>query len=503
MAYYDELQPVPNTDNEAVIFRIANSTKGTWYVRVKRHNANGYFKKTLKTTNIFEALKRANMYWMQVRDAESREIVLAPTNNFKTLFPKYMEARSKRSTKYVCDSVRRQFEMYYLDYFGNRNVGTITEGDYIRYLNTHRLDLSKHPSARKKPTLRTLVVEQTNLLSFLKWCYHNEKTRRPPSIGKLDKNTGWIVDGSLLDTSKLERRDTVSTTTYAHIREYFRHHRVLRPRDNREPKSVEFSRRRMHFYLISIYNFVCRPGEELLNLKFSDFTLCQSDLKETAYYMQMRTPYGKKNTKKKRVTFKDGTLVYFSTYDYPKYFSDWMEVLRQHGYPTGPNDYVFPVRKYDGNSDYHNGYAHYDKYDGEYIPWRSSNAASMLRRSRKHIKAYLTSLEDRDGKRRLTERISVEIDNFSPYSVRHLAIRNLIVDSNYSMTRAAERANTGLNMIRDYYYRYGIDPEGRVVSKHPEPSVANTKSTKDDVVNNLANSVRLQDARSRGKRNYS
>ena len=504
MAYYEELTPVPNTGGEACIYKIAGSVKGVWYVRIKRHNTSGYFKKTLKTTDYFTALKMANRHWLQVRDAEENRIILAPSNNFKTLFAKYLLYKKQKTTEHVVLSLQRQFEMYYLDYFGKTNIANITERDYTTYLNRHRLILSNFPTARKKPTLRTLCVEQSNLISFFKWSYSQGHTRYPPKIGRLEKNTQWIEDWKLVDTEKLERRDTISKTTYAHIREYYRFHKNIRPRDTHEGIEALISRRRMHFYLISIYNFVCRAGQELLMLKFKDFKLHQSDVRPDAYYMTMTTRYGKKVSRGIARGGKIRPLTYYSDYDYPESFNTWIKFLQEHGFPTDPDSYVFPVRKrtVHGDGKYHRNYRHYQQYDGDYMPWRSQNVVQTLKKSKPKIKEYIKGLENKDGKRRMTDTISLEVDYFAAYSVRHLAIRNLIVDSEYSITRAAERANTGVTMIEDFYYKYGVDPEKRIVSKHPDPSYGTTPKTSGLIVDELSNVISEVSSTNKRKRQY-
>lgn len=502
MAYYKNLTDLPHTGGEACIYQIEGAVKGVWYVRIKRLNSTGYFKKTLKTTDHFEALKRANMYWMQVREAEENRIILAPKNNFKSLFSKYMLYKQNKTTEYVCKALRRQFEMYYLDHFGSMNVGNITEQDYIQYLNGKRLDLSNFPTARKKPTLRTLCVEQNNLLSFLRWTYNKGHCRFPPRIHRLEKNPHWIEDWSLVDTQKPDRRDAISKETYAHIREYFRFQKLIRPRDTHEGIEALISRRRMHFYLISLYNFVCRAGNELLLLKFGDFALQQSDVRPDAYYMTMTTHFGKKVSRGVQRTGKVKPLTYYSDYDYPAHFAKWVEFLKEHGFPTDPEAFVFPVRKRVGDSKYHKGYKLYEQWEGDYIPWRSANVAQMIRKSRPRIKAYLQEMEKRDGKKRLTKRIEMELGMFSAYSVRHLAIRNLIVDSGYSISRAAERSNTGVSMVEDFYYLYGVNPEERIVSKHPDPTPATTKNTKSEVVDSLNSVITVKNAKKHKKRNY-
>ena len=158
MSYYDDLTPVPNTDGEVWIHKIKGSKKGIWYVRIKRLTVAGYFKKSLKTQNMFEAMKKANRYWIQVREAEEQNVILAPKNNFKSLMSEYFLHRRKRSKEKVVRALEIQFKMYYVPYFGDWNVANITEQSYIQYLNNFRLHKDKIPSMRKKPTLRTLDV---------------------------------------------------------------------------------------------------------------------------------------------------------------------------------------------------------------------------------------------------------------------------------------------------------------------------------------------------------
>jgi hypothetical protein len=245
-----------------------------------------------------------------------------------------------------------------------------------------------------------------------------------------------------------------------------------------------------------MYNFVCRAGEELLLLKFKDFEIQQSEIHPDSYYMTMTTQYGKIVSRMKmKATNEPRVLTYFSDYHYVEYWDRWIEFLQSKGFPTGPEDHVFPVRKRKGRSKYHKDYKNYDAFPGEYWPFRSQNSAAQIRRMKPHLKVWC---EDRG---RLTPRIEAEIDMFSAYSVRHLAIRQLIVESGYDMTRAAERANTGVKMIEDFYYKYGVKPEGRIVSKHPDPSPDNTQRHSQELIKRLSETTNIKNAKSK-KRDY-
>tara|TARA_A100001515_G_scaffold142245_1_gene140622 strand:+ start:3287 stop:4774 length:1488 start_codon:yes stop_codon:yes gene_type:complete len=494
MSYYDDLTPVPNTDGEVWIHKIKGSKKGIWYVRIKRLTVAGYFKKSLKTQNMFEAMKKANRYWIQVREAEEQNVILAPKNNFKSLMSEYFLHRRKRSKEKVVRALERQFQMYYVPYFGDWNVANITEQSYIQYLNNFRLHKDKIPSMRKKPTLRTLDVEQSNLLSFLAWCFRSGRIRHRPDMRKIISNQDWINDPSLVDYDKPQRRDMISMETYQTVREFLRYVPNLRPRDTYESDYHEVSRRRLHFYLISMYNLCCRAGEELLALQFKDFAIQPSELHPDSYYMVMTTKYGKKVAKRRHGFLRH--LTYYSDYAYVGYFNTWVKFLQSKGFPTDPESYVFPVRKRTTDSPYHKGYKTYDEWDGDYLPLNSQATTAHIRRIRKNIKEWAKE------KGRLTPRINAEIDMFSPYSIRHLAIRNLIVESGYSMSRVAERCNTGLKMVEDHYYKYGIKPEERIVSKHPNPSAHNTRKHESATIKDLANVVEVKPIKKSGKRYY-
>ena len=123
MAYYTNLTEIENTDAEVCIYQISGSKKGNWYVRIKRHNANGYFRKSLKTRSMLDAKKLALQHWMTVRDAESRDIVLAPSTAFKVLAKRWLKVieTTRKSTPSVSTTVY-MFENYFIKYFGNDSV---------------------------------------------------------------------------------------------------------------------------------------------------------------------------------------------------------------------------------------------------------------------------------------------------------------------------------------------------------------------------------------------
>ena len=492
MAYYKQLTEVDNTGGDVWIHKIEGSTKGTWYARIKRENAAGYFKKSLKTTDMYKAKTKALQYWVQLREAEEQNVVLAPRNNFRALMKAWFKWQERTGRGEVAlKSCFYQFKNYYEPYFGAYNVANVTERAYIKYLNEHRLQPSKCPNMRKKPTIRTLDAEQSNLRSFLRWCFIEGKMRARPDMRRVLKNEWWITEKHLVDWDKPQRRDMISMETYEGFRRFLRVVENRRGDDTYESDYQKMSRRRMHFYLLTIYNFVCRAGEEALMLKFEDFAVHQSEIQEDSFYMTINVKYGKVI---KRNRGGNKSITYFSDYNYLGYFLQWVEFLKELGFPTGPQDWVFPVAKVRGKSKYHRWRESNDLFDGDYKPFTSQGATRFLKAARPKVKEWMKK------NKTLTPRIAEEIDVFSAYSVRHMAIKNLITESGYDFHRVAERANTGVRMIESFYYSYGTKPEGRLVSKHPTPEAKNMQRYKGSEIASVSTIVSLKASKASKKK---
>ena len=476
VAYYEDLTEVPNTGAEAYVYRIQGSKKGFWYCRIKRHTSNGYFRKTLKTTQLLEAFKRANRYWMQLRDAEERDITLTPSSDFKRLAQRWLKETEDRTfSQGQWESKRGQFMNYYIPYFGNDTVENLNDRRYREYLNDFRL---KNPK-RKKPKLRTLEQEQFHFNSFLRWAYENHHIRRQVQITSIRKRANaWIDNPDLVDRVGNVRRELATYRTYELYRNFFgtvrdwKHERI-----KEEPFAVKVNRMRAAFYMKTIYNFCCRPGQELLLARFKDFQLKDSNKRHGAIYMLLTVRHGKKVNR----DLYDGVtkLEYYSDYRFPGMFAEWVRFLQSMGFPTTPDSFVFPMKK--GRADTYGRNLRRAKGlpDETFTNWSSNSSAAFLLRQRSRVLAW------QEARRNLTDEEREQIMAFTWYSVRHVAITRLITESKYSIEQAAEKANTGIDMIEKYYWKRLQNPEKRIVSRHPpgasrEQSVRQTRVTSYD-----------------------
>ena len=465
-SYYSEVFYVPGTNHEVAIYKIASSKRDNWYARIiRRTNKGGYYRRTLRTDSKDIAMSKAVREWVRVRKKEEIGINPQRRSRFEPLVREWIQSRldngySEQATK----TIEYQFNNHFIPYFGQMDMDSINERAYIEYLNNYRLNPDKYKNMRKKPTIRSLSTEQSNLRAFLRWCVTRGYRTQPVVMRNVAKNQlDMVWNHQKIHMHPDQRRDLVSTEVYATYRQFLRNGPG---KGSREARNVLIARRRMHFYLITIYNFVCRAGKEVLNLRFRDLEVVMSNIQSGSAYVRMTTHHGKKVNRPGYGP--TSSLIYHSDYHYPGLLLTWIDFLQTGGgwipndpmrnpwipFPTGPDDYVFPHRKRDGTINPMNSVAttrYMEKLRPQVIRW-----------SQRKNKNHSDKLED-------------EIYAFTPYSVRHIAIRNLIVEGEQSFSNVAERANTSTSMIESFYYKYGLKPEGRLVSKHPTPEPRNTK----------------------------
>jgi len=459
MAYYTNLTEIENTDAEVCIYQISGSKKGNWYVRIKRHNANGYFRKSLKTRSMLDAKKLALQHWMTVRDAESRDIVLAPSTAFKVLAKRWLKVieTTRKSTPSVSTTVY-MFENYFIKYFGNDSVEHITDRRYRDFIKDFRL-----PNAvRKAPKLSTLVVEQSNFNSFLTWCHDEGYTKRHIRISNIKHAAKrWMLDSSSMDIGSKRRRDLATYQVYGYFRDYFvTVNPWSHPRIPNEPFHVLVNRKRAAFYMMTLYNLTCRPGKELLEAKWGDLKKNESREKKGAYYMSLTVRHGKKVNKN---AF-DGvnSLEYISDYRYIEQLARWRTFLQDQGFPTGLDDHIFPLKKGRKDSLGRRLRAERDQPEEYFTAWDSIAAGQFMARTRKKVLAWRIA---KDGQ--ISDELKEQILSFTWYSVRHVSIKSMLVHSKFPIEYVAQKANTGISMIEDHYSGYMDDPEPRIVSRHP------------------------------------
>ena len=217
---------------------------------------------------------------------------------------------------------------------------------------------------------------------------------------------------------------------------------------------------RMNFYMKTMFNLVCRPGEELLEARWRDMQLIESVEADGGLYVKYTALHGKKVKRKRQPQVR--SLEYVSTYEYPGMLAAWMELLRTHGYSLEADSYIFPINK-EGTKNLN-----------------SQNACAYIRRNRENV------IEWARGNDQLPYGREDQLRSFVLYNIRHAAIKRLITESRYNFSLAAERANTSISMLQDFYHKYMEKPEGRLVSKDPSPDAHKVKIYSEETAHTLA-----------------
>jgi hypothetical protein len=140
--------------------------------------------------------------------------------------------------------------------------------------------------------------------------------------------------------------------------------------------------------------------------------------------------------------------------------SNWKLFLEGNGFPTDSNAYLFPLKK--GRKDKLGRRMREERGlpAEEYTHWDSVSSGAFIKRERPRV------LEWRRSKGTVSAQLEEEIMGFTWYSVRHVSIKRMLKHSKFPIHYVAEKANTGITMIQDFYWKYMEDPEGRIVSRH-------------------------------------
>ena len=99
-----------------------------------------------------------------------------------------------------------------------------------------------------------------------------------------------------------------------------------------------------------------------------------------------------------------------------------------------------------------------------YTHWDSVAAGTFMKRTRSKV------LEWRKNKGQVAQETEEQILAFTWYSVRHVAIKQMLTVSKFPIHYVAEKANTSITMIESFYAAYIHNPEKRIISRSPRIS---------------------------------
>ena len=187
-SYYTHKKWAPFDSDRVLIYKIKDSPKGSYYVRIKRAGkGKGYWSKSLDCVDERTALKRAREYWVQMITSESMGVVYGQSN-FGKLFQEWLGKVNMKPDRR--GRVVFVYTRYFSEYFGTMPVGSIDVEEFKKYIHW-RWDYWSNkkasgeeipPNAAIRPAAKSLRSERQLLKQFLGWCKDNHIIHTVPNF---------------------------------------------------------------------------------------------------------------------------------------------------------------------------------------------------------------------------------------------------------------------------------------------------------------------------------
>jgi integrase len=251
------------------IYRRSDSTSDNFHVDIKlpRGNANKgtrteYARKSLNTDVLENAKLRAVEEELQIKFRIQYKIPVQ-TKPFEKAYREWLETALNFKTKSRREHHKRVGELYFFEYFNQRDLSTLDEL-YIEGYWQYRMNVNAerdaagtlHPNAKLKPAASTLYIEKDSLSQFLKWAAKRNLVRRKFDIEMPIKN-------------ERRRRPTFSLPEYKTL---LRSSRKWANGVDSYVQSEQFYQRHL---IRTAFKFCCESGlrpRELFMLRWKDIT---------------------------------------------------------------------------------------------------------------------------------------------------------------------------------------------------------------------------------------
>ncbi len=449
--YYKDKEDCPFDPERAVIFKIRNSPKQSYYVRIRKEGkGRGYFQASLDCLDRDTALVRARDHWREMIRAETRGIVYRRTR-FDELFERFLSDYPWRS-----DSRKRRsrlvYDRYFSSFFGNTDIQSIDQKRYKEYME-YRCAYWKRKKELNEPipynvafvpSKRTLLSERQILNQFLRWCQAKGYLDSIPYFDWDFEKMGLSVN------TKKTRGKAIEYNQYqaiiSKLREYAKDGDKNAPKINGKIGTGfndihRFSRWRLYYFCVITGNLLLRQGTEATGLKWRDITHRVD--KEGRRFAEVRVRHGKMGGRSEPVISPFGRAY--------KQILDWQAKTLEFKLDSGklrfgqPEDYVFP------------------NWDGSEIP---------------------THYMGRQFSRRLKEwNLNRHADgtNITLYSLRNTAISRRIIKSQWDVSQVAQAAGTSILQISSAYaYEWKLRNAERFATTHADGEYKPNKQVEDE-----------------------
>lgn len=389
----------------AIVFTTKTSVKPWWQVRIKLPGTTGYaLRKSLKTTDLSEAIKLASDMYLDMRARHSQGIPLE-TYSWDELADAYISTRNgQHYQKYFSFLQSRYFSPFFSKFSNVEVINDDTIREYwnwrIGYWTEHSKTSRSTPTARRatnvseSPSYATIRKEMSALRSVLRWAADRQIIPLYPTI-----EHPYLGDHSKDARHRLNRRRRATFTK----EEYS--HKLLPAINglcNRTAPLAPYKKRAheaLRLAILMIANTLLRP-QEMYWLRYEQVQLVpEGDEIYTVIYLSEQQA---KTKRRRTIICPNGNAMYEYVQRFRR-FAKWSEptdlIFASERTRTKPRDLTYQVR------------TRFKEWD---------------------------LLEDMEGNRR------------SLYSLRHFAIERLLIE-NVPPAAIAKLAGTSLAMISRFY----------------------------------------------------
>jgi hypothetical protein len=393
-----------------------------WYVRIKlEQGKKRYTRKSLQTSDLSEAKRRAHALWREIITAEDRGVVYGDTN-FSTLFARFIQSHDWKQER--LDRIQHVFTRYFSEYFGTMSVKHLQKDQYVSYLRW-RWDYWElqekagrplpysHGKKAKHPSNSTLRSERQILVQFLKWCEAERIISDRPVLE-------WDFSKLRIPVRKEKNRGiAIEQSQYRSIIGRMRHYsgietwkRSMLLGDDpmaafeSERATVVWARLRLYYFVLLTGHALLRQGTEATRLRWRNVRHKVS--REGRHYAELWVREGKKGERDYPALVPAGNAY--------KQFLEWASIAKSFGC-LEDDHHIF------------------GSLDGEEAP-----AHYIGRLHSRFLKAEGHQYHEGQPDTRITL-----------YSYRHTAISRRITEWRWDPLRVAEAANTSLMTISKSY----------------------------------------------------
>ena len=285
--YYERQEPLKVDPKRGTLFTLRSSAKKNWYVRILRRKGSGYYQKSLKTTSLDEAQRKASDIYMEMWTSETKGYEFTD-RRFSPLFIEFLENSGLGRHRHI--RAKGIFQRYFSPFFGNTPVTSIDSKmfhDYLRWRVTYWqraeesgtkdeevLSGKRLYHTAKVPSETTLKSERQILKQFLYYCNENRYLEHVPPLKAHFKNIRGLVKGVQYNDER-QKAKALSKKMEGAIERSIRKYALTDGQKDNNPLR-RFGKARLYYFTYICRHTLIRPSTEATALKWEDVEIAPS-----------------------------------------------------------------------------------------------------------------------------------------------------------------------------------------------------------------------------------